>query len=377
METVHAEILRRMVDRFRITVIACDLDSDLRDRVHWERIRVPSRPIPLKIVLFAIKAGLRLRTLDYDLVHTCGAVIPNRVDTISVHFCHTGYVRHFRSLAPKDVRGSLYRANTAIKRLLALAMEYWSYRPQRCRVLMAVSEQIRQELNLAFPRTPVHLTYNGADATRFAPNNDVRQMMRKQHDVDEDDLVALFIGGDWARKGLALAFSGVATARRMGAPLTLWVVGDGPHTQYARLARELGIGSSVKFMGHRTDTAPWYQAADIYLCTSEYESFSLALVEAIATGLPVVTTRVGVAEDLFKGAAASKGAAVGSPGRLVPLDSDAVGEALFWLAGDRTLRRQCGTAARARSLTFSWERLAAEVAGIYNSLLDAPAGPSG
>ncbi|HVX19867.1 MAG TPA: glycosyltransferase family 4 protein [Acidimicrobiales bacterium] len=362
MELVHAELIRRLADRYQFTVFATDVDPDVRKLVKWHRIRVPRRPIPLKTALFSLVAGLRLVRAPVDLVHTCGAVVLNRVDASTVHFCHAGYLGKRESLAPSAMP-PVRRLNTAIKRVQALAMERWSYRSSHVRVLLAVSSQVESELADHFPGTAVRLTPNGVDLRRFRPDRATRQSVRAEAGATDDDVVVLFVGGDWARKGLDTAVNALAVARRAGAPVRLWVVGSGDQHRYRQLAEEAGVGQSIRFWGHQSDVAPWYQAADIFLCTSTYESFSLALVEAAAAGLPLVTTHVGVAAQLFATGA------VGPPGALVEDDPLAVGEALVTLATDSAARERCSRAARRRAEPFDWERLADAVDQVYRDLL--------
>ena len=167
-------------------------------------------------------------------------------------------------------------------------------------------------------------------------------MARNDRHVRSDEVVALFVGGDWDRKGLALAIEGVAEARRLGTQMRLWVVGSGEIDRFHRFAVEQGIVGEVDFLGQHDEPARWYQGADIFLCCSQYETFSLATVEAAASGLPVVTTAVGVASDIVYGQ--EKTLEVG--GVIVERDAIRIGRELADLAVDAGRRQILGATAQ-------------------------------
>src|SRR5207244_2775904 len=123
-----------------------------------------------------------------EIVHTVGAIIPNRIDVATVHMCHAGYVGLTRRLVPPDLPLSR-RINWAVSRLLALAAERWCYRPRRTRLLAAVSPQVEEQLHRHFPKVAARLTPNGVDIGRFTGDNRKREGFRARHGVGPDDFV--------------------------------------------------------------------------------------------------------------------------------------------------------------------------------------------
>jgi glycosyltransferase involved in cell wall biosynthesis len=175
--------------------------------------------------------------------------------------------------------------------------------------------------------------------------------------------VALFVGGDWHRKGLAVAIHGLAAAQLPhSGRLQLWVVGRGDQHRFADLARAAGVGDRVRFFGQPAEAERFYQAADIFVLPSLYEGFSLVALEAAACGLPVVATRVGFIEELVGDEEA---------GLIVPRTPAAVGTALARLAGDPALRARQGAVARRRAQSYTWSRSAHGVLDLYDQLLGA------
>ncbi|HET7568457.1 MAG TPA: glycosyltransferase family 4 protein [Gaiellaceae bacterium] len=358
MERALYELIARGAPRFRFVVLAAELDERLLPLVEWRRIRTPMRPIPLKILVFAAAAGLALRRRRPALVHTLGAVVPNRADLASVHFCATGLAAATGRNAPRD--GSfLRRANTALTRLLARAGERRCYRPGRVRALAAVSPGEADELRRHFPAVDVTVTPNGIDTARYRPDPAARAAVRAELGVADDAPVVLFVGGDWHHKGVALVLEGAA---RAGVPLRVWVVGRGDAARFGRLARRLGVDAT--FLGVRPDVERFFAAADVYCMASLYETFSIAAHEAAASGLPVVSTRVhGVAELVGDEEA----------GILVARDAESIGAALARLAADPDLRARLGAEGRRRAEAFTWERSAESVLALYDRLLRSAA----
>ena len=275
MERVHAELVRRLLDRYRFTVVANNIADDLRGRVEWLRVPLLAKPIPLRFLLFYGLGALQLRRAHNELVHVCGALVPNRADVASVHFCHAGFVAASGRLAPE---GSTVprRLNTSLLRCLAIGAERWSYRPGRVRLLAPVSRQVADELCAAYPGVVIEETPNGVDLDRFCLDNSARRAVRAELGTDQKVKVALFVGGDWDRKGLAVVIEALAIARSSAGQLELWVLGAGDERRFGSYASAAGVGEAVRFLGRSAEPERYYQGADIFVCCSRYEPFSRA-----------------------------------------------------------------------------------------------------
>jgi UDP-glucose:(heptosyl)LPS alpha-1,3-glucosyltransferase len=183
--------------------------------------------------------------------------------------------------------------------------------------------------------------------------------VRGELGIADGDVVALFVGGDWHGKGLALAIAAVAEAsRRSQSPIRLLVVGAGDESRFRTLAARLG--ARVTFAGRRTDVERYYAASDVFVLPSWYETFSLAAFEAAASGLPVVAARVSGVDELVGD---------GEAGLIVERDAGELGTALADLAASPETRERLGTAARERSAEYTWERSTDAVLAAYRSLL--------
>jgi UDP-glucose:(heptosyl)LPS alpha-1,3-glucosyltransferase len=280
------------------------------------------------------------------------------VDLATVHLCHAGVVAATGRLTSLD--GSLpRRLNTGLTRALSILAERWTYRVPRARALAVVSPELRREVLAHYPVVPVFLTPNGVDLERFAPDTRVRSRVRGQWNVPEDEFVALFVGGDWARKGLRTAIEALAVAGRDGVTVRLWVVGAGDEPRYRTHARRVGVDDRLVFFGPRTDAETFYRTADVLVLPSRYETFSLVAHEAAASALPVVITPVSGVVDL-----------VGhdDAGILVDPTPDSVGAALVRLAREPTLRRRMGDQGRWKVAGRTWEASVDNVIELYGKL---------
>jgi glycosyltransferase involved in cell wall biosynthesis len=355
MERACAELIRRAPSDISFTVVSRTLGDDLRDRVTWRRVPTPNRPFLLKYTVFFLIASLRLLRVR-GLRHSVGAIVPNRVDVAAVHFCHAGYVARTRRLAPPGAT-PLRALNTALTRIVSQLAERWCYRPKRVRALAAVSPGVAQELETHFPNIPIVVTPNGVDVTRFGSAESGGWPAARPAGKP---LVALFVGGDWDRKGLGPAIEGVAAARRLcNRRLELWVVGRGDERRFRRIAEQCGVARCVRFFGFRGGVEQFYDAADVLVLPTMYEADSLVIHEAAAAGLAIVVTRVNGVEELVGDDEA---------GFIVDRTADAIGSALARLAADEQLRLRQAEIARLKARAMSWERSTAGVVNLYRRL---------
>ena len=359
MERAFAELVRRLHDRYELVVYAADLAADLRHLVVWRRIPVPRRPAPLRFACFYALAGLRLAGDRATLVHTLGAIVPNRAHLATVQFCHAGFRDAVRGLAPPGAP-VLRRLNTSLARSLCLVAERWSYRRGRTRVLAAVSAGIETELSRHYPDVPTVVAPNGVDRERFRPDQRARDAVRTELGIGRRDVLALFVGGDWDRKGLALVIEAVGCARsRSGRPISLAVVGRGDEERFRRIAERHGVADVIRFVPPCVEVERFYAAADLFAFPTMYEAFPLVALEAAAAGIPIVAPRVNGVEDLLR---------AGDAGILVDRDAQAIAGALARLAENPSLRARLGRGARERSAEYTWERVIAPIADTYDEL---------
>jgi glycosyltransferase involved in cell wall biosynthesis len=142
------------------------------------------------------------------------------------------------------------------------------------------------------------------------------------------------------------------------------LVGGGPDLATVRdAAHRMGVGSEVELVGQVEDSRPFLMRSHVVALASDHEGFPNVLLEAMATGRPVVSTSVGGVPELVRD---------GVDGLLVPRDARALGEALVRVAGDLPGAEQMGAEARRRAEEFGWDRVVRETESVYAGVLENP-----
>lgn len=354
MERVLAELAVGLRARgHEVTVIArkCVLPPD--SGVRFRRVLGPRRPMLIAHPWFMLAGTLALRRWRRGVVQATGAIVLGHVDVIAVHYCHqVGPVSPSSESLP-------FRAHARAVRHLKRVTERMCYRPGSAEAFVCVSEGVAQEMREHYPALAerVLTIHNGVDTNQFAPGlreHDAREL-RERLGIAPDRMVAAFVGSEWERKGLAEAIRALALAGGW----ELLVAGAGERERYAELARSLGVGASVHFLGVTSDVQLVYQAADAFVLPTRYETFSLVSFEAAASALPVLATPVNGVRELIED---------GHGGFRISRDPHDIARRLEQLAADPELRERMGREAREAALRFSWEQMVSRHSELYARL---------
>ncbi|MGH9073014.1 MAG: glycosyltransferase family 4 protein [Acidimicrobiales bacterium] len=359
MDMLLAELVRQGHDRFDFVVVSTVLAEELRPLVaEWHRVRVPRRPFPLRFACFWVLAGRISARLHADLVQATGAIVPRAVDVIGVYHCHRAYRADWFSPGAPLTR----RLNTMATRLVGALAEHWCYRASRVRMLACISSGLQADLGRYFPGVPSLLVSPGVDGNVFRPKPEIRAKRIADEGGPSAPMLVAFVGGDWHRKGLDIALKGLAEAVRRGADLSMWIAGRHDEGWFRELPAALGVAERVRFLGSPAEVASVYQAADVFLLPSSYETFSLPAHEAAACGLPVVATAV-------HGVSALVGDNVA--GLVIERNPSAVADALVTLWEDPDLRERLGREGCQRARELTWDSYAKRMLALYQDLLAA------
>ncbi|HEX3595282.1 MAG TPA: glycosyltransferase [Polyangiaceae bacterium] len=212
----------------------------------------------------------------------------------------------------------------------------------------------------------LHVVPNGVDLTRFKPSRRARAQARLELGIPGDAWVVGTVGRLSPEKAQGLLVD--AMAAQLGDRRQLVLVGDGPE-RAALTARIAATGKArhIHMTGARSDVQNMLAAFDAFALTSRTEGLPLVLLEAMAMGLPVVSTAVGGIPDLVEHRVT---------GFLLPSgDVARLSRQLAMLANDYTLSRQVGEAGRRQVLArYSLDRMANEYEALYTSLVRQRAG---
>jgi len=232
------------------------------------------------------------------------------------------------------------------------------------RAIVAVSRSVAEAIERDYPATRgrVFAVPNGIDTRVFAPavRAGLRDMARRALGLGDDIVVFLMVAQNFRLKGLDTALAAFA---RLGASARLLVAGDGPIEHYRRRLAGMPITDRVMFLGLVERMPELYAAADILLHPTFHDACSLATLEALACGLPVITTRVnGAADDMTDG----------REGFVLPRAGDpaALAAAMHALL-DAERRRACGGAAARLGQSRDFAVNCAGILALYDRVLEA------
>jgi UDP-glucose:(heptosyl)LPS alpha-1,3-glucosyltransferase len=256
--------------------------------VTLHRLVLPPVPGPGRVLVLALSARLAVRRRAWDAVQSHERTLSQDVYRAG-EGCHRAYLA---------AMGARVRRRPAYHRLLlSLERRVFARTPEIVAISRRGAEEIRHLYGV--PAERLSVIYNGVDLARYHPDTrpQYRGSAREEAGVAAGAWVVLFVGSGFERKGLATALE--ALARLDDPRARLLVVGKGDARPYRRLAVELGIAERVTWLGPRPDVERWYAAADALVLPTRYEPFGNVHLEALASGLPVVTTtRAGGAEAL-------------------------------------------------------------------------------
>ncbi|HLZ30958.1 MAG TPA: glycosyltransferase family 4 protein [Chloroflexota bacterium] len=237
-------------------------------------------------------------------------------------------------------------------------------------ILAAVSKHTRDHLSRLAGDRPIHVLYNGVDTLRFRPPGNVTERLeiRRRFGIPESAFIALTIRRLVFRNGVATLVK--AASRLPQSPDTRVVIGGvGPEEAHLRRLIETERIGNVQLIGSISDAdlADYYRAADAFvLPTLTGEGFSNSLMEALASGLPIIATRVGSPEEVVE---------PGENGMLIhPNDEQAMADAIVALRDEPARARVMSTRARATAERFNWETRVDSLEGLLRQACDGGAG---
>jgi UDP-glucose:(heptosyl)LPS alpha-1,3-glucosyltransferase len=234
------------------------------------------------------------------------------------------------------------------------------------RAVVCNSDMVRDEIARIYgvPADKLTVIRNGIDLQRFRPPApQERSDARSRLGWPDGKTVFLFVGSGFERKGVAAALRAFARAGLQERALLVVVGHDKRRARYEQLAQALGVAQAVRFTGPQQDVLAYYQAADAFVLPTLYDPQSNAVLEAMACGLPAITTTgCGVAELLSP-----------ASGHVVDAFDDAALAAAMTDLLQAERARSMGVEARRAIEPYSLDRMTDDYLALYARLMRAPA----
>ncbi len=270
--------------------------QDLPDGIQVHAVPMAKRPGFWRVLSFARNARTLVNQGDFDVVYGL-----TRSFGLDLYRLGDGVQRHWMRLrypfAPwrwlNYLVNPVHWANLYLERSILGPGGPW---------IVTNSKLVQGHVQRYYDSNPerVQVVYNGVDPARFSPEQvrASRDEIRSSLGLGMADKAILYVSNNWKRKGLVVLLRAVANLDKIGCQVHVLVVGRGRPASFQRLAQRLGIADRVHLVGATDRVEEYYGAADLAVLPTMYDPFSNVCLEAMACGLPVVTTAENGASEL-------------------------------------------------------------------------------
>ncbi len=342
-----------------VTIVCRSHEEAPHPGVRFDVLRSPAPGATWRMWQFAGDVERHVMASSYDVVYALGRTWTH--DAIRLGGgCHRTYLElaHAATQAPWE----RWTGRGWLKQRVALALEARGLAPGAYQRVVVNSEMVKRDViaRHGVPDAMIDVIYNGVDLERFHPERyrAAAVALRQSCGFAPDDFVILFLGSGYGRKGLGQLLQAFATMCRRVERARLMVVGyDSAQAFYEAQAVQLGITAKTRFRGGRRDAEVCYAAADLYVLPSLYDPFANSTLEALAAGVPVITTRANGGHEILTHR---------EDGSVVSHDG-LVEELRFWSDQSKPI-----AACRAVAERFPQERTARETAAMLEGLWSPP-----
>ncbi len=355
MERYCAELAAALSLHHDVHLFASEIDDVPKERLTIHPVATIRKPVAALFAQYYWKSSRQIKMRDYDVVHSIGGITAHQ-NFVTAQYCQYAWGDAIRK-EPGAADGiSAY--HQFMWRMTGFFEKRALTSPETLGI-SANSHRTRLDLEHFYGCDPakISVVYNAVDSVRFSPaNTRFRLPVRQKYGISDDAIVVLFVG-EYRRKGLATVIQALGKLNKP--EVHLLAVGKGDLAQYSALAAEAGITGQVTFAGPARDIEQVFGAADIFAFPTYYEAFGMVITEAMASGLPVITSRrAGAAEMVRDG---ESGLLLDKPG-----DTDELGGKLEILLADKMLRADMGLKARQAVSGHRWSDVAEQTLALYD-----------
>jgi UDP-glucose:(heptosyl)LPS alpha-1,3-glucosyltransferase len=280
-----------------VHVVANEWQADAADVATCHRVYSLQHPWFLRGPSYFKQASKIVQSIDADVLATHGVICPFG----GVHWVQS--VQRAWLERCKEMRGPFtlarWRQRLNPFHAFILRLEEQHFGERKYRKLIVTTPVVREDLVRLYnvPREDISIIPNGFNPHEFSPDVRAsrRQVEREKLGLKPDDIAMLLVANELDRKGYHTILSAMKMLGR--SDLRLIVIGKPPKETVMRIASQFGVADRVLALGSSSDVAGFHAAADLFVLPTQYEAFSLAILESLGSGLPVLTSRVPGAHD--------------------------------------------------------------------------------
>lgn len=235
------------------------------------------------------------------------------------------------------------------------------YNGHNSKINVAVSKEIGRELvkYMKVPQSKVVVMYEGVNSDEFKRSEEKRVRVRNEFNL-KNKFVAMFVSHEFKRKNLITVIKALGILNNKD--IVLFVAGKDSPGKYKEEAERLGIGSNVIFLGKVSNIQDYFSASDIFVFPTFYEALELSSAEAMASSLPVITSKASGWYDIIE---ENKAGFILKDNE----DEKELADKINILYKDKDLRKNTAINARKTAEKYTWERTAKETVGLFKKIL--------
>ncbi|KON34100.1 MAG: hypothetical protein AC479_02020 [miscellaneous Crenarchaeota group-6 archaeon AD8-1] len=363
---------------FTSIVTGYDENKDIRINKQQQAFFLKTLKVPIiRSFLFAGSAHRKLKKINeknpMDIVHVNlplvpSFAIPQNVGRILISTVHSTWKGEAEAIKnePYSRLNSNERFMISFNRFLKFFEEKTIEKSNK---IIAVSDFTRRELLKYYniKENKICVIHNGVDIIKFSPPKN-KKKAKVELGFNEQDFNILSVGRLYARKGLFTLIESMSIVARKFRNVKLIISGKGESNEMTKLvnyAKKLHVNDKIIFTGYFPDTKlpKLYQAADIFAFSTFYENLPFAILEALSSRLPVVTTRVGGIPEMIDD---------GKNGFLVPPANslDLAKKILYLLENPNAASEMAYQARKTIREKFDWQLIVKKVLRVYQETLD-------
>jgi len=335
---------------FEIHVFANEWEKS-NSSIIFHKVPIISFPRWLKPISFAYFASKAAQKNNCQIIHSHDRIF--NMDILSFHgIPHITWVKKIK----KKYLSLFDRATVWIEKK--------SFINNDSILILPVSNQVKEELLDVYNISEkcIEVCHPGIEIKKFSCSDTrvYREKIRKQYNLSLNDDILLFVGMNFEVKRLDLVLKAMANlSSNIISSLKLLVVGKGNVKYYLKMAKDLGISENVIFTGVISNINEYYFASDIFILPSQFDTFGLVVLEAMASGLPVIISQMVGAKDIIQ----SEINGIILPDNPTPINIADVLKSLM----NHNYRKSLSQKAKKTAQKYSWDNYVNKMITIYNN----------